>query len=81
MSGEPAEVFVAVHVDRPQARAIRVSLDGDDANGVWIARSQIRSFHHNGKTTLGRDRDGNTVRLPVAHMALAEWLAKKEGLI
>lgn len=81
MSREPAEVFVAVHVDRPQDKSVRVSLDGDDANGVWIARSQISSFHLNGKTTQGKDRHGNTVRLPLAHMTLAEWLAKKEGLI
>lgn len=81
MSREPVEILVAVHVDRPQDRSVRVSIDGDDCRGVWIARSQFGSFHLTGKSTAGTDRHGNNVRLPMANVTLPEWLAKKEGFI
>jgi hypothetical protein len=41
----------------------------------------IGSLHETGKTTVGKDRDGQRVILPVAHLTIPEWLAKREGLI
>ncbi len=81
MSREPAEVLVAVHVDRPQDKSVCVSIDGDGRKGVWIARSQLGSFHLTGKSTAGTNRYGEPVRLPMANITLPEWLAKKEGFI
>lgn len=75
------DVTVAVHVDRDGARSIRVSEDGDDAHGKWIANSQISMKHYNLQTTRGRDRNGNSVQLQIAIVRIPEWLAKKEGLI
>lgn len=81
MSREPTEILVAVHVDRPQDKSIRVSIDGDDKNGVWIARAILESYHLTGQHTAGKDRYGNAASLPMANITIPEWLAKKEGFI
>jgi hypothetical protein len=81
MSREPTQVSVAVHADIPGKAAILVSIDGENANGKWIARSQIGSMHLTGKTTQGTDRYGTTVTLAMANITIPEWLAKQEGFI
>jgi len=81
MSNEPTEIMVAVHVNRPQDSSVRVSIDGDDRNGKWIGRKVISSLHETGQTTHGTDRNDRVVVLPVAHITIPEWLAKKEGFI
>lgn len=80
-SKELVEVFVALHVNPPKAQAVLVSDDGENAHAKWIPRKFIGSLHETGKTTVGTDRNGARVILPMAHLTIPEWLAKREGLI
>lgn len=78
---EPTEILVAVHMDRPERNARLVSINGERARAVWIARSLTGSFHLTGQSTMGTDRGGQRVRLPLANMTVPEWLAKDRGFI
>lgn len=78
---DPTELMVAVHVNIPSRQAMRVSIDGDDARGKWIARTLVSSLHETGKTTQGIDRFGQRVTLPLANLVVPEWLAIREGLV
>lgn len=80
-SREPTELLVAVHVNRPQDKSILMSIDGDNKNAKWIARSLISSFHETGQSTRGTDRNDNVLRLPLANVTIPEWLAIKEGFV
>lgn len=75
------EIMVAVHVDRPEKRAVMVSPDGENKRGKWIARSHIVSMHETGQTTIGTDMHERKCRLPIANIEIPEWLAKREGFI
>lgn len=78
---EPTELLIAVHFDSPARAARLISINGEEAHAKWLPKSQTLSFHLTGKTTRGKDRDGKLVTLPMAHVTVPEWLAKKEGLI
>jgi hypothetical protein len=75
------EVLVAVHVNNPAHRSVRVSIDGVDATAVWIGRNLISSIGETGQHTRGKDRFGDDAYLPLANLVIPEWLAKKEGFI
>jgi len=77
----PTEVLVAVHLDTPDRRAIRVSIDGDAKRATWVARSQISRYALTGKSTAGKDNQGYSVRLPLANITVPEWLALDRGFI
>lgn len=81
MPVETVDLTVAVHFDKPGAASVRISDDGDDAHGKWIANSQISMKHYNLQSTLGTDRYGNQRRLPVAIIRIPVWLAKKVELV
>ena len=48
-ANDPIEIAVVVHVDKPDLRARRISLDGEDSKAVWLPKSLIRSFEATGK--------------------------------
>jgi hypothetical protein len=77
----PTEILVAVHLDTPDRKAIRVSIDGDGARATWISRSQISRYELTGKTTEGTDNRGGRVTLPLANIEVPEWLARDRGFI
>jgi hypothetical protein len=81
MIREPVELVVAVHFDPPQGKAVLISDDGKAAHGKWLPKRLLESYHLTGKTTQGEDRSGARVTLPMAHLTIPEWLAKREGLI
>lgn len=81
MAQEPVEVLVAVHFDPPEGKAVLVSDTGRQADSVWLPKRLLNSFHLTGKTTRGEQRSGERITLPMAHITIPEWLAKREGLI
>ncbi|MGD9882388.1 hypothetical protein [Reyranella sp.] len=56
-----------------------MSINGRRA--LWIARSQIKSYHLIGTSTEGTDQNGVRKRLPLANMTVPEWLARDRGFI
>lgn len=78
---EPVEILIAVHFDPPQGKAVLVSDTGDASRAKWLPKRLLASFHFTGKMTQGTDRAGKRITLPMAHIQIPEWLAKREGLI
>lgn len=78
---DPTEVLVAVHFDSPSRNARLVSINGENARAIWIAKSITQSFHLIGQTTFGTDKAGARVTLPLANMTMPHWLAKDRGFI
>ena len=78
---DPTEILVAVHRDQADTKAILVSINGDGKRALWVARSQISSYHLIGTSTEGTDDKGNRKRFPLANMTVPEWLAKDRGFI
>jgi hypothetical protein len=78
---EPTELLVAVHHNAPEGKAVLVSIDGENVMAKWIPKSLIESIDLTGKTTVGTDRSGYKVTLPLANLVIPEWLALREGLI
>ena len=78
---DPTEVLVAVHRDQADTKAVLVSINGDGKRALWIARSQIKSYHLIGTSTEGTYQNGVRKRLPLANMTVPEWLAKDRGFI
>ncbi len=76
---DPTEVLVAFHHESDKARL--VSINGENSRAVWIARTVTGSFHLTGQSTMGTDRHGQRVKLPLANMTVPEWLAKDRGFI
>ena len=62
------------------ARAVIVSETGEESRSVVLPLSQV-DVGQTGKTTVGRDRRGQTVNLPLVDVVIPEWLAKERGLI
>lgn len=81
MPVETVDLTVAVHFDKPGAASVRVSDDGEDAHGKWIANSLISMKHYNLQHTQGVDRYGYKRRLPIAIIRIPVWLAKKVELV
>lgn len=75
------EITLAIHVDNPGNRAIRVSDNGEDKDAIWLPRSCMGFMKLLGKTTRGVDRDGQTVDLPMMAIEVVEWKAKQAGWI
>lgn len=78
---DPTEILVAVHFDSSERNARLVSINGENSRAIWIARSLTSSFHLTGQSTMGTDRGGQKVRLPLANMTVPGWLAKDRGFI
>lgn len=55
---DPTEVLVAVHRDQADTKAVLVSINGDGKRALWIARSQIKSYHLIGTSTEGTYQNG-----------------------
>ena len=66
---KPAEfVDLDVHIHAVTQRAVRVSLDGDEENAVWLPRSMCKI-------------DGDPKRNTDASISVQDWVAEREGLL
>lgn len=66
---KPAEfVDLDVHVHVVTQRAIRVSLDGEDDNAVWLPRSMCKI-------------DSEPERNTDVSIGVQDWIAEREGLV
>ena len=52
---DPTEVLVAIHRNQADTKAV---LNGDGKRALWIARSQIKSYHLIGTSTEGTYQNG-----------------------
>lgn len=66
---KPAEyVDLDVHIHVVTQRAVRVSLDGDEENAVWLPRSMCRI----------EDEPKRNIDMSIG---VQDWIAEREGLV